>query len=510
MHSQSEPENTTPSPARAHPVDEVPPVPRLAILGLQHVVIMYAGAVAVPFIVGSALKLGLDTIALLVNADLLVAGIATIIQAVGVSRVLGVRLPVVAGATFTVVGPMITIAAGHGLPTVYGAMLVSGVFGLLIAKPFAKMIKFFPPLVAGTVIVIIGLSLIGPGAGMIAGHDTSADGYGKLSHIGLGLGVIALIVLFSRLLHGFLGQLAPLLALVSGALASIPLHLFDLSGVRSAGWFGIASPFHFGAPRFDAAAIASMCIVMLVTYAESTADMLAVAEMTGKELTDADIARGLATDGLSAVLGGCMNSFPDTAYAENVGLVQMTGVRSRWVVAVAGCFLLVMGLVPKVGALVAAVPEPVVGGAAVVMFAMVSAVGVQTLRKVEFNGNHNLLIVAVSLGVGLLPAVATDPHGNEVFFKNFPAWAQTVLGSPITLTAILAFTLNLLFNHLRLPAFGSSAASAASPAATGAELPVAGCSPSCARQVALSSHTYFWECPYPGVSAARGGRCGCR
>ncbi|MGW2372636.1 nucleobase:cation symporter-2 family protein [Kitasatospora sp. NPDC001683] len=511
MHAHGEPENATPDSEPVHPVDQVLPAPRLAILGLQHVVVMYAGAVAVPFIVGSALKLDLHTIALLVNADLLVAGIATIIQAVGVSRVLGVRLPVVAGATFTVVSPMITIAAGHGLPTVYGAMLVSGVFGLLIAKPFAKMIKFFPPLVAGTVIVIIGLSLIGPGAGMIAGHDTSAADYGKLSHLALGFGVIALIVLFSRLLRGFLGQLAPLLALALGTLASIPLHLFDLSGVRSAGWFGIASPFHFGAPRFDAAAIASMCIVLLVTYTESTADMLAVAEMTGKELTDADIARGLATDGLSAVLGGCMNSFPDTAYAENVGLVQMTGVRSRWVVAVAGCFLLVMGLVPKVGALIAAVPEPVVGGAALVMFAMVTAVGVQTLRKVEFNGNHNLLIVAVSLGVGLLPAVATDPYGNEVFFRHCPAWAQTVFGSPITLTVILAFTLNLLFNHLKLPALGSAATSATPPAATEEDLVQVpeGCSASCARRITLSSHTYFWESPYPGVSAARGGQCGC-
>ncbi|MEU1623896.1 nucleobase:cation symporter-2 family protein [Streptomyces sp. NPDC020096] len=431
-----------------HPVDEVLPPARLAVLSLQHVFIMYAGAVAVPFIVGSALKLDFGTIALLVNADLLVAGIATIIQAVGIGTIFGVRLPVVAGATFTVVSPMITIAAKHGLPTVYGAMLVSGVFGLIIARPFAKMIKYFPPLVSGTVIAIIGLSLIGPGAGMIAGHNTGAKDYGQVSHIALGFGVVAMIVVFSRVLRGFLGQIAPLLAIAVGSLIAVPMNLFHLKGVASAGWFGITAPFHFGAPRFDAAAVISMCVVMLVTYTESTADMLAVAEMTGKQLTDADIARGLATDGLSAVLGGCMNSFPDTAYAENVGLVQMTGVRSRWVVAGAGVVLLLMGLVPKVGAFVAAVPEQVVGGAALVMFAMVTAVGIQTLKKVEFRDNHNLLIVAVSLGVGMLPAVATDQFGNEVFFKNFPDWAQTVFGSPITITVILAFTLNLVFNHL--------------------------------------------------------------
>lgn len=439
-------------PGARHPVDEVPPLPRLAVLSMQHVFIMYAGAVAVPFIVGSALKLDLGTIALLVNADLLVAGVATIIQAVGIRKVFGVRLPVVAGATFTVVSPMVTIAARHGLPTVYGAMLASGVFGLLIAKPFAKMIRYFPPLVSGTVITVIGLSLIGPGAGMIAGHDTGAKEYGQVSHIALGLGVVALIVIFSRVLRGFLGQIAPLLAIAVGSLIAIPMNLFHLNGVATAGWFGITAPFHFGAPRFDAAAVLSMCVVMLVTYTESTADMLAVAEMTGKELTDADIARGLATDGLSAVLGGCMNSFPDTAYAENVGLVQMTGVRSRWVVAGAGVILLLMGLVPKVGAFVAAVPEQVVGGAALVMFAMVTAVGIQTLKKAEFRDNHNLLVVAVSLGVGMLPAVATDRFGNEVFFRNFPDWTQTVFGSPITLTVLLAFTLNLVFNHLGVAA----------------------------------------------------------
>jgi NCS2 family nucleobase:cation symporter-2 len=148
------------------------------------------------------------------------------------------------------------------------------------------------------------------------------------------------------------------------------------------------------------------------------------------------------------VLGGLMNSFPDTAYAENVGLVQMTGVRSRWVVAVTGTFLVIMGLVPKVGAFVAAIPEPVIGGTAVVMFAMVTAVGIQTLQKVNYAGNHNLFIVAAALGVGMLPAVATDRFGNSIFFKHLPDWLQTIGGSPITVTVVLAFTLNLLFNHV--------------------------------------------------------------
>jgi xanthine permease len=439
-----------------HPVDEVLPVGKLTLLGLQHMSIMYAGSVAVPLIVGSALKLDPATIGLLVNADLLVAGIATLIQAVGIGKIMGIRLPVVAGATFTVVNPMITIGAQYGMPAVYGAMIASGVFGLLIAKPFAKMIRFFPPLVSGTLLLVIGISLIGPGAAMIAGHDTEDPSYAAPSHIGLAFLVILLVIVSTRFLRGFLNQIGPLLALAIGLVVAIPMGLVHLDTVEGAAWFGLASPFHFGPPAFPAAAVMSMCVVMLVTYTESTADLLAVGEIVGREPTDSDLARGLATDGFSAVLGGVMNSFPDTAFAQNVGLVQMTGVRSRWVVAMTGGILLVMGLVPKIGAFIAAIPEPVVGGVAVVMFAMVAAVGVQTLKRAEFSGNHNTFVVAAALGVGMLPAVSLDRFGGSIFFKHFPDWVQTICGSPITITAVVVFSLNLLFNHFGKSRVGKS------------------------------------------------------
>ncbi|GAA3552749.1 nucleobase:cation symporter-2 family protein [Amycolatopsis ultiminotia] len=431
-----------------HPVDRGLPAGRLLLLGLQHMAIMYTGCIAVPLIVGSALHLDDASVALLVNADLFVAGLATLVQSVGIGRVFGIRLPVVAGATFTVVNPMILIAAQYGITAVYGAMIVSGVFGLLIAKPFAALIRFFPPLVSGTLLLVIGVSLLGPGAAMIAGHDTGDPSYGDPANLGLAFGVVALVVLFTRVLRGFLGQIGPLVALVLGVVVAVPLGRTHFSGVADASWFGLGSPFHFGAPTFPIAAVVSMCVVMLVSFTETTADLIAVGEITGRPATGSDLARGLATDGLSAVLGGFMNSFPDTAFAQNVGLVQMTGVRSRWVVAVTGGLLVVMGLVPKIGAFIAAIPEPVVGGVAVVMFAMVAAVGVQNLKKVDFSGNHNAFVVAVALGVGLLPAFGLDRSGNSIFFQHFPAWLRTICGSPITVAAVLAFVLNLLFNHL--------------------------------------------------------------
>ncbi|WP_405490225.1 nucleobase:cation symporter-2 family protein [Nocardia sp. NBC_00511] len=437
--------DSTPAAGR-HPVDEIPRPPRLALLGLQHLAIMYAGAVAVPLLVGGALELPAHTIGLLVNADLLVSGIVTIIQAVGIGRVLGVRLPIVAGATFTVVSPMILIAQEFGggeagLPTVYGAILVSGVFGLVIARFFAKVVRFFPPLVSGCVICVIGLSLIGADAGLIAGDNPEAPDYGQVSHIALAGLVVLLIVLIHRFTRGLISQLAVLISIAVGTLVAWPMHLLDMSHVGPAGWFAVSKPFIFGAPEFHLGAIISMCVVMLVTFTESTADMVAVAEMVDKQLEPPDLARGLAADGLSAVLAGFMNSFPDTAFAENVGLVGLTGVRSRWVVAVCGGFLVALGLIPKVGAVVAALPGPVIGGAATVMFAMVTAVGLRVLHKVQFEGTNNMLIIAVTLSVALLPAVA------PTIYKQFPTDFQMIAGSPITSAVVVVFVLNLVFNH---------------------------------------------------------------
>jgi NCS2 family nucleobase:cation symporter-2 len=435
-----------PEPPRVHPVDEVLAPQKLFIFGLQHLFIMYAGAVAVPLIVGPAIGLKSHDIALLVSADLLVSGIATIIQSAGIAKILGVRLPVVAGATFTVLNPMIIIANQYGgragLPYVYGAMMISGIFGLIIAKPFSMVLRFFPPLVAGTVICIIGLSLAGADITLITGSTANGDKYvGSMGRVLLAGLVVLSIIVITRVFRGFISQIAVLLSIVIGTIVASFMHLVDFSNVKDAAWVGAPHIFHFGAPKFAIAPIITMCIVLIVTYTESTADMLAVGEMVEKDLSPNDLARGLATDGLSALLASFTNSFPDTAFAENVGLVGLTKIRSRWVVTTCGTFLLIMGLIPKIGQIIADLPGPVIGGAATVMFAMVTAVGIQTLHKVNFSGNHNLLIVATSLAIGLIPAF--DPNFYSAFPKNF----QVIFGSSITATVIVVFTLNLVFNH---------------------------------------------------------------
>lgn len=419
------------------------PAPRLVSLGLQHVLVMYAGCVAVPLIVGGALQLSTSTIGLLVNADLFTAGIATLIQSLGIGKLLGVRLPVVAGATFVAVTPMILVGSHYGLTAMYGALIVAGVVGMVLARPFSMVLRFFPPLVTGTVITIIGLSLISAATGLIAGNDSTAPSFAAPRDLGLAALVLVFIVVVTRFARGVFAQLAVLGGLVVGTVIAFLMGMTDFSSVSKAGIVGMSQPLRFGAPTFEASAIISMIIVMLVTFTESTADMLAVGEMVDRKLSPTDIARGLATDGLSAIFAGFFNSFPDTAFAQNVGLVGLTKVRSRYVVAVAGGILVVLGVLPKVGQVVASLPGPVIGGAALAMFAMVSAVGIRTLARVDFRASHNLLIVAISLGVGMMPVVSPS------IYEHFPSDFQVIFGSSITSTVIVVLLLNLLFNELR-------------------------------------------------------------
>jgi xanthine permease len=427
-----------------HPVDEILPVPKLAVLGLQHVLIMYTGCVTVPLVFGAAAKLDQETVAKLINADLIVAGVITLVQALGVGRVLGVKLPVVAGATFAGVSPMILIASNYGLQAVYGSMIAAGAFGILIATPFSRIVRFFPPVVVGSIITVIGLSLIRVAAGLILGNDPEAPDYANIPDIGLAMLVLLVIVGVTRFVRGMLGQLAVMLGLIAGTVVAALMGDLDLAAVGDASWVGFTQPFLFGAPEFPIAAVISMCIVMLVIFTESTGDMIAVSRLVDKELTPSRLRAGLMADGLSGILAGCYNSFLDTVFAQNVGLISVTKVKSRFVAVAAGILLFLLGALPKMGEIIAALPGPVIGAAGLVMFATVTVVGIRTLAEVEYEGTHNLTLVSVAIGLGLLPVAAPEA------FSQFPDWFQTVFDSAITTTAIVAFVLNLLFNHLTL------------------------------------------------------------
>ena len=383
-------------------VDDVPRPHHLLAFGAQHVLAMYAGAVAVPLIVGGALGLDREALVTLIDADLFTCGLATILQTVGAGP-FGVRLPIVQGVTFAAVTPMIVIGRASGLPAVYGAIIVAGLLTVIASSFAGKLLKWFPPVVIGSIVTIIGVSLLPVAAHWVTGHDLADPSFASARSLGLAAFVLGFIVVLERMLDGFLRGIVVLLGLGAGTLLAAALGAVDFGGVAHSPWFAVTRPFAFGAPRFDAAAIASMSLVMLVTMVETTGDFLAVSEIVGRRLRASDVVRGLRADGLATMFGGVLNAFPYTAYAQNVGLVGLTRVKSRWVVAVAGCLLVALGLVPKAAAVVAAIPAPVLGGAGIVMFGTVAASGIRTLARVRFDGTRNGMIVAVSLGVASVP-----------------------------------------------------------------------------------------------------------
>ncbi|MCH9729659.1 MAG: purine/pyrimidine permease [Actinomycetia bacterium] len=438
-------------PKRVHPVDEVPPIPKLAAYGAQHVVAFYAGAVLVPILIASAIDLPHEDLIKLITADLFTCGIASIIQAVGVWKI-GVRLPLLQGVTFTGVAPIIAIGLAHGggsasLLYVYGAVIVAGVFTFAIAPILAKLVRFSPPVVTGTLITIIGLSLLPVGAReAVTNPHTDESDPTNIRWMLYALGTIVIIVAIQRLFRGFIATIAVLLGLAIGCAVAYVLGDMDFHRVGQANAVGFTEPFLFGLPKFDVAACVTMIIVLLITAVESAGSTMATGEIVGKQIKASDIAKVLRADGLSTVIGGIFNSFPYTAFSENVGLVRLTGVKSRWVVATAGVIMIVLGFLPKVASAVASIPNPVLGGAALTLFATVAAVGIQTLGKVDFTDHRNLIIVTTSLALAMW--VTHDPD----VAKAMPRGIDLLFGNGITTGAIAALVLNIVFFHLGTPA----------------------------------------------------------
>src|SRR3954454_3550493 len=435
-------------PTTRHPVDEILPIPKLAVYGFQNVLAFYAGAVIVPILLANSIGLTTEQLIHLINADLFTCGIASIIQSVGFGKV-GVRLPLLQGVTFTAVSPMIAIglAAGggtDGLLVIYGAVIVAGLFTFFVAPYFSRLIRFFPPVFTGPVTPLIGIALLPVAALDVVGGGANPEPSNP-RNLAYALGTLALIVLMQRFFRGFLATVAVLVGLVVGTLTAWALGDAAFSGVADSSWVGVTTPFYFGWPKFSLAAIVSMIVVMLITAVETTGDVFAAGEIVDKKVGRKDIAAALRADGLATTLGGVLNSFPYTCFAENVGLVRLTQVKSRWVVAMAGLIMIVLGLIPKAGAIVAGIPAPVLGGAALAMFATVAVVGIQTLGKVDFNDHRNVVVVATSLGLALLVTAQPD------IAQAVPSWAQIILGSGITLGSLTAILLNLLFFHIGSP-----------------------------------------------------------
>jgi uracil-xanthine permease len=471
-----------------HPVDERLPAGRLAVLGLQHVLVMYAGAVAVPLIVGRALKLSPEQVAMLISADLFVCGLVTLIQSWGMTQWFGIRLPVMMGVTFAAVAPMVAMANANpgldGARMIFGAIIGAGIVSILIAPVVSRMLRFFPPVVTGTIITVIGISLMRIGINWIFGNPfgptapsvvspehaqwlanaTAAAGapgstlapvpkdlallgkmpnprYADLQGVGIAALVLVSILAIAKFARGFLANISVLLGIVIGGIVATLMGVMTFEKVGKAAWVDLVLPFQFGLPVFDPILILTMTLVMIVVMIESTGMFLALGEMTDRPVGQPDLARGLRTDGLGTLIGGIFNTFPYTSFSQNVGLVAVTGVRSRFVCVAGGLILILLGLLPKMAALVESLPTVVLGGAGLVMFGMVAATGIRILGGVDFLDNRfNGLVVAVSIGIGMIPLVAPN------FKQWMPHGLHPLIESGILLASLSAVLLNLFLN----------------------------------------------------------------
>jgi xanthine permease len=414
---------------------------KIASLGIQHVLAMYAGAVIVPLIVGGALNLTGEQLTYLVSIDILMCGIATILQ-VWQNRFFGIGLPIVLGCTFTAVGPMIAIGGEYGVSAIYGSILVSGVIVVLIASFFSKLIKFFPPVVTGSVVTIIGITLIPVAMNNIAGGQGSPD-FGSLSNISLAFGTLLFIILLYRFTKGFIRSVAILLGLAGGTIAAALMGKVNFEAVGEASWFHMVKPFYFGTPTFEWTPIITMTLVAIVSLVESTGVYFALSDITGRKLKESDLAKGYRAEGLAIILGSLFNAFPYTTYSQNVGLVQLSGVKTKNVIYTMGAMLIILGFVPKIGALTTVIPTPVLGGAMVAMFGMVIAYGIKMLSKVEFASQENLLIIACSVGMGLGVTAVPD------LFAQLPESVKILTNNGIVAGSLTAIFLNIVFNVAR-------------------------------------------------------------
>lgn len=418
------------------------------VYGLQHVFGMCAGILAVPIMIGNEAKVTSAEMMMLISATLFVAGIATLIQSIGFKEFIGVRMPLMLGASSNPTSTMLVIVAsssiggGKALSIIFTSTIIAGLFCFLVAPIFSKLLRFFPKIVTGTIITLMGIYLIPVAVRWCAGGVTTAANYKSVENIMLSFGVLLIIVALNKWGGKVLGSMSILIGIILGTIISVILGKFDPTMVNSAGLLSIPKPFFFGPPEFDISAIISMIVVMFIMMIASTGNTVAIHDIFGEKVTEKKVTKALRTDGLSCMLAGVFNTFPQAPCAQNLGIASMIGIKGTKITTIAGFILLALGIIPKFAAIIASIPYPVLGGAGLVMFGMIISAGINNIKEVEFNGTKNGFIFCVSIAVAMIPIAVPD------FYVNFPPGIiQTVLSSGITSGSICAIVLNLLFNY---------------------------------------------------------------
>ncbi|MDA7599664.1 purine permease [Alphaproteobacteria bacterium] len=420
---------------------DVPMGPRIA-LGLQHLLAMFVSNVTPSIIIAGAagFAFGGADMVFLIQMAMLFAGIATLFQTIGMGPV-GARLPVMQGTSFAFVPIMIGVVKTSGMAALMGSIVVAGLFHAALGTFIGRIRHWFPPLVTGMVITAIGLYLLPVGiryaAGGAADFQINNPDWGDLSRWGLAIIVIVVALGFKFFTKGLTSTAAILLGLIAGYLAGIATGAVNFGGVAKASWFAIPMPFQYGI-EFNMAAILGMCLISIVSAIETVGDISGIAKGgANREATDKELAGGTYADGLGSAIAGVFGGLPNTSFSQNVGLISMTGVMSRSVVTASALMLIACGLVPKIGAVVAAMPISVLGGGVILMFGMVISAGIKMLADVDWN-RRNMMILAISMSVGL--GLQQVPKSMQ----HLPDNLEMLAVSGLLPVAVLAVVLNLV------------------------------------------------------------------
>lgn len=409
------------------------------IMGLQHVLTMCPGSIAVPLIMSGPLGLDAKTTAYLVAANLFTSAIAILIQVYGLGRHIGSRLPIVLGSAFAPLGAMIVIGRQYGLPTVFGAIIASGLLMFIVCFFMQHILKFFPPVVIGSFVTLIGITLAPTAFSDLAGGD-GVSGFGDIKNLILGLVVLICIVLFNRFGNGLIQSISLLLGLGIGTLIAVPLGMVDFTPVTEARWFELITPFHFGFPKFRLDATLIMTLFCVINMIQCIGVYAFLDDVRGTHTDDKAKVDGMRGQAFAQMVAGAFNSVPSSMFNENVGVIKLSGIGARSTVGCAGIMLLIISLIPKCSAFITCIPKPVIGGATLALFGTISAAGISILSSVDYSDNNNSLIVGTGLALGVGASFTSGA------FEKLPVVLSMLFSNGLFVVGVVTIILNIVLN----------------------------------------------------------------
>lgn len=421
----------------AYGLEDKPALGLSLILALQHILAAFAGIIAVPLVVCNALGFDVGMTSAMVSATIFASGLTTILQSKGAGPI-GSRVSGMMGTDFTFVNPSISVGAKFGVSGIIAATITGALVEVALSRFIKPLMKYFPPLITGTVVALIGITLLPVSVDWAAGGVGAAD-YGSLRNIGLAFIIMLFTLFLNHFGRGIWSSAAVFIGMVFGYIVCIFLGMVDLTPVKEASWIALPKIFQYGF-TFDLASTLAFVPAFVVSTIGTTGIMMAIGEASQTKLSSDRVAGGVLADGIGSMISGIFGAGPNTAFSQNVGLITLTKVASRHVMILAGIILTILGIFPKLSALISIMPQPVLGGVGVIMFGLVAAQGIKTLSSVKM-GDRELLIISVAFALGI--GVTVKPE----VLSQLPEALRMILSSGISTGTLAALILNIVLKE---------------------------------------------------------------